>query len=178
MANSKSKGGRATPKKQRSTASEWKKSAGVIDLELPSGKVVGVRRPQGMTGFMSGGNIPNSLLPLLTDAMDGKAPSESALVSILEDPSQLADLMNMVDSMVITCVVDPPVSLPPEKEEDRSDDVVYTDEMADDDKMFIMQFSMSGAKDLKSFRGEQAATMDAMADVQRVQDPTVSAPSD
>ena len=68
--------------------------------------------------------------------------------------------------------------LPPENAMDRSNDIVYTDEMDDEDKMFIMQFAMAGAKDLETFRTEQASTMDAVANVESVPDPTVAATPD
>jgi hypothetical protein len=166
------------PKLVVSTAEEWNEEDEGVLLPLPSGKVVRVQRPKGLSSFLTGGNIPNSLLPLLTDAMDGKEPSQESLAAILEDPSKLSDMMNMVDAIVVTCVVEPPVALPPEPGTDRNSGVVYTDKMTDDDKMFIMQFAMAGAKDVETFRNEQAATMDALANGESVPDVAVADPSD
>lgn len=159
-----------------STAEDWD-DVGVL-LPLPSGKVVRCARPKGLSAFLTGGNIPNSLLPFLNDAMDGKAPEANALAEILKNPKGLEDIMAMADSIVVECVLEPPVRHPPKEGSDRNRGVVYTDKMTDDDKMFIMQFAMSGAKDLETFRREQAATVDAMANVQGVPDPSESTPED
>lgn len=183
MANSKKKkstNGRYTPKKPLvvSSAADFKEDSETVLLPLPSGKVVEAQKPKGLTAFLTGGHIPNSLLPMLNDAIDGKAPSAESLVDMLKDSDKLTDLMTMVDSLTVAVVVNPPVAHPPEDRSQRRSDIVYTDDISDDDKMFIMSFAMAGAKDTERFRSEQAAIMDSMADVQGVQDATEPATQD
>jgi hypothetical protein len=172
-------GGRVTPRKATgpiATAADFKDPG--QPLELPSGLTVKVRRPKGLTSFLTGGQIPNSLLPLLTDAMDGKQPEPETLKDLLEDPKKLADVMAMADALVVAYVVDPPVAPVPDPGFDRSDLIVYTDEWTDDDKMYVMQYAMVGAEDLGTFRTEQATFVDAMANVEGVPDPTVATAED
>src|SRR5688572_21127994 len=102
------------------SVSEWKKAKG-LPLELPSGKTALCRNP-GMKAFLSAGLIPNSLIPLVTEALErGESPSSGASKAtkeainrklgqqMKEDPKLLADMMDAIDNITIYCVIQPSV---------------------------------------------------------------------
>jgi hypothetical protein len=157
------------------SAREWKKSSksALHDLELPSGHVAQVRAP-GMQAFISGGFIPNSLLDIVQSELEinsGK-PKKSAEASkkqsvefmkqLQSDPQKTADLFDTIDKVTVHCVVQPPLEFPPDNPDHRDDDVLYVDEVDFEDKMYIFQFAVGGAKDLERFRKETASNVDAL----------------
>jgi hypothetical protein len=170
--------GRVTPPKSKevTSASEWKKQAGK-PLELPSGKVCLARNP-GMKPMLSAGLIPNSLIPIVTEALSrGGSPSggaskqdeaiEKQLTEQLKtDPKLLVDMMDAIDAVTVYCVIQPKVHPVPMKEkvdelggvtliEDpaaKDDDLLYVDEVDFDDKTFIFNWAVGGSRDLERFR--------------------------
>jgi hypothetical protein len=55
-------------------------------------------------------------------------------------------------------------------EDERSDDVVYTDEIDQSDKNFIFQAAVGGSTDLARFREKSAAVVDALSAGQGVEE--------
>lgn len=120
-----------------------------------------------------------------------KKPSDAEVMAELTkdmDPDDMFDMLASMDRIVCSVMVEPkvvwhrevvredpddpssPVKLDSKgrevlrdiPEEDRSDDVVYTDEIDQIDKNFIFQASVGGSTDLARFRAEQTAVMDAL----------------
>ena len=57
-------------------------------------------------------------------------------------------------------------------EEDRDEDIVYTDEVDLDDKSFLFQFSVGGTQDLERFRSETRTAVGELESGESVQSPT------
>jgi hypothetical protein len=152
------------------SASEWKKASekqGLggrpIPLEVPSGKTA-VVRPVGLQAFFELGLIPNSLLGILegilAKAKGGKAPKDADIEKVMadlgKDPQKIVDLLKMADAVCIHSVIDPKIHPTPGPEEERSDELLYADEVDLEDKLFIMNFAFGGARDLEPFRAQLA----------------------
>jgi len=151
-----------------SPVSEWKKP--IEPMELPSGKFMKIRRVSFET-FMKAGIIPNSLMAIVQDGIDRGGSVDDVdedLKKFMDDPSQIADLFQLMDEVTIFCAVEPRVFRLPMKadtedngkqivdEEKRRDDRLYVDELDQDDKVFIFNLSQGGTDDVAQFRAEQA----------------------
>lgn len=146
-----------------SSISEFKKSG--IALELPSGFVVKVRNTGGLRTFMSNGSIPNNLLAIISKALNtGKGVDTKDLVTQegVLDTKLLNEMSEMIDNIAMKTIVDPVINPVPADEEERSDDLLYVDELPEDDKMFIYSWVSGGTRDLEQFRRESASGMDAV----------------
>lgn len=159
------------------SAKEWKKNRKEVPLDLPSGNTCLVQ-PIGLDAMMVQGYVPNTLLDIVETSLakgkKGKAAEvdEAKMFSdILKDRDKVKDVFAMADAVTAGCVIEPPVRLHtytnqdlaegnclPEQvgvmipKSERKEDLVYTDEVDFDDKMFIMQFAMGGSRDLEQFR--------------------------
>lgn len=162
---------RVTPKSKSkvSTAKQWK-SGKTTELKVPSGNVCLVRKPDGMQAFMVNGKIPNSLMPLVTNALDEKSDGELDMQAILADPEKMTDMMALIDSITVATVVEPRVSLTPVEGTDRDDDKLYVDEIDMEDKLMIMGFALGGVKDLEQFRKSTTDHVAIVADVAKLPD--------
>ena len=138
-----------TPAKVASAADFKKKRAAT--LTLPSGFVVEVRNPGGMRAFLKDGIIPNSLMPMVQNALaEGKSTPEMSISDV--EPQTIAEMMEMMDHITVACMVKPRVYDVPDDPDERSDDLLYTDEIEDEDKMFIFNWLTGGTKELEPFR--------------------------
>lgn len=146
---------------QPTAASAWKKKTleGTL-LVVPSGHQCLVRAP-GMEAFIRQGFIPNSLMPIVTEAMKkGKPPSDMELN--MEDPEVLGQLMDVFDDVLCYCMIQPSVLPPPVIDtpqgqivapiEERNPEQLYSDEVDFQDKVFIFQWAVGGTADLEKFR--------------------------
>lgn len=146
--------------KNRSTAQSWKKSAAKSqDLEVPSGNVCLVKRPDTLKMLLQGGTIPNALMPIIKEHLatgEGteQAPKDEIIARTLADAGALEGMVEMIDKVVVACVVEPKVLRVPEDEDDRDEDNLYVDEIDFADKVYIFSWAMGGADDLASFREE------------------------
>ena len=144
-----------------STVGDFKKRIGGI-FELPSGMVVRLRNPGGLAVFLSSGTIPNSLMSVVTKALKNNQagvdvennPEVAAeLESIIdEDPQALAQMSIMMDSIAVKCMIEPLCHPVPADGEERSEDLLYADEVELQDKQFMFRWISSGVKDLEPFR--------------------------
>jgi hypothetical protein len=129
----------------------------------------------------------------------GKKPSDAEMVQELTkdlDEDGLLDMLSSMDRIVCAVVVEPkfvwhrrlvhedpedptsPVKLDKKgrvvteeiPEDDRRDDVVYTDEMDQIDKNFVFQAAVGGSTDLARFRAQSAAVMDSLSAGQDVEE--------
>lgn len=173
------KSGRTTPKKEKkiTSAKDWKKSSGAGDLDLPSGNTCLVRRPGVMT-FVQQGLVPNSLMGIMNKAADGNLPDkdlQKGLGEILEDPKKMQDMLQMVDAITLYCVVQPKVypiskreeimaddSLTPEEQLNQLDNLMFIDEVDEEDKMFIFQWAVGGDRNVDRFRDEQSKLLESL----------------
>jgi len=147
-----------------STASAFKKRSSGL-LQLPSGEVVKVKNLGGLKALLSDGMIPNSLMPLVESAMtSGQVPDMKEVITKDSkiDYSLVDDMMHLNDQIAMRCVVEPKVHPVPENEKDRDDDLLYIDEIPEEDKMFIFQWVTGGTKDVEAFRKELESSMVAM----------------
>lgn len=139
--------------------SAWKKTKPPITL--PSGKVMKIRSV-GFQAFLKAGIVPNSLMSIVENAVnEGNEPEVNDLVG---DSSNLNDMLAMVDEVVVFVALDPEVKRTPKAEKDRRDDILYVDEVDEDDKQFIFSVCTGGTRDVEQFRKQSA---DLMASVQR-----------
>lgn len=117
-------------------------------------------------------------------------PSPEAIRDLAKMTDQLERGLDMVDRLVETVVVEPAVVWPvhrysathpdaslrgkPRKNDDgswmklgpdeREDDVLYTDDVDLEDRMFILQWAVGGIKDPEQFRREYAGMLESVAD--------------
>lgn len=141
--------------------SEWKKSAtpaGNPPMELPSGKFMQIRKV-GFQAFLRTGMVPNSLMAIVQSSIDRGVAPEKELSKIMDDPKKLDDMLVMVDDVVVFVAMSPEVNKVPDKGTARSDDLLYVDELDDDDKMYIFGVATGDTADVATFRGEQAKRM-------------------
>ena len=152
------------------SAAEWKKASEAeglggkpIPLQVPSGKTAMVR-PVGLQAFFELGIIPNSLLGvlegILAKAKTGKkvkeADVDAVMADLSKDPQKIVDLLKMADAVAVHCFRDPKVYPTPLPEEERSDELLYADEIDLEDKLFVMNFAFGGARELEPFRAKLA----------------------
>jgi hypothetical protein len=155
-----------------SSAKDFKKKRGGI-FELPSGLMMKLRNPGGMQALLAGGMMPNSLMGVVQKSLDKGQPAQAP--DFLEqseeglpegvDPKMVADMMAMMDNLMQKCAVEPKVYPVPEDESLRDDDLLYVDEIDDEDKMFVFQWVTGGTSDLETFRQRHTQRMDSLGQV-------------
>lgn len=185
-------------KKAASSAAEFKKRKKGAPLELPSGLIVVARRVE-LRSYIQRGEVPNALMGVVEEALaKGREADVSKMVGSEDgkvDLDMVNDMYEMVDGVVMESIVDPKVhplvwteqdavdGLIPEDsevgdeiaEEEKDDSVLYIDEVDDEDKMFIFQWTTGGTADLATFRQEASASLDALAPGQKPGKPSKSA---
>lgn len=154
-------------------------------ITLPSGNKARVRRA-GAEAFLAQGLIPDTLTPIVEKAIKSKKglrPEQGK--KIMDDPKQLGSLMEMLDRTTCYAVLEPRAVMPPgcevcgeldtnsaEQHEKQSREdyhpfvpkpreagVLYVDRVDLQDKMFILQFTMGGTRDLERFRKQFGSGM-------------------
>ncbi len=137
-----------------SSVSDFKKKK-FEPIQLPSGNWITVKNTS-LGGFLQSGNIPNMLLQVIQDSM-GKQKAQrdedidSTVKTMLEDPTQLIEIYKSVDAFVIAVAVEPQVHPVPESENDRDDELLYVDELDEEDKMFLFSRGMGDAEQAAPF---------------------------
>lgn len=184
--------GRVTPKKptvveEPTSVEGWKAKSTSLVLHVPSGNKALVRNP-GIKAFVSAGILPNSLMPIVTEALArGKPPSASVFQDkVKDDPKMAEEMLESMDKVTLYCVIEPQVHpMPtwdltdlaedhctaemvgqeaPQKKDPRR---LYVDEVDLEDKLFIFQWAVGGTRDLERFREQYSA---GVAAVQRGSD--------
>ena len=182
----------ANKKKKPTSAKQWKKAAGntPVELELPSGNVCLARAP-GMQAFVEAGLFPNSLLQVVTKALESgetELDPEAMMKSIVGDGSDASamvkNITQLADKVVLHCVVEPkvlPATVPDPREPgglrvlseaERDPEELYVDEVDFDDKLFIFNWAVGGTARLENFREGPQAGVDAVQPRQEVVDTT------
>lgn len=157
------KTGSRNPANKATSVSAWKKSTVPPIVEMPSGNLMRVRRI-GLQALIKMGTLPNSLMAIADRAVGkGKQKpqevSNEELVDLLKDRKKVEEIGRFMDQVTILCAYEPKVEpLPPEGVE-RDDDVLYVDEVDEEDKMFLFQVVTGGTTDVEAFRREHGSTM-------------------
>lgn len=147
-----------------SSASDFKKKRGGGLFELPSGLYMKLRNPGGMAVLLKEGMIPNSLLAVANKSLEGKrsGPEDFKAEDGKLNLEMVNDMMQLMDHIIVVCAVEPRVYPAPGVEDERSDDLLYADEIEDEDKMFVFQWLTGGTADLESFRQRYSSNLDAL----------------
>lgn len=153
-----------------SSASSWKQKSGAgAPLRVPSGNVCLVR-PVDLQVLLRRKFIPNSLMDVVTGAMQKKqAPQVDEMTKDL-DEERLVEVLQAMDDIVIFVVVEPKIAPVPavdekgQEVEPRDEDVLYVDEVDYEDKTFIFQYAMGGTRDIERFRAGFGDYLDSMAE--------------
>lgn len=152
-----------------SSASEWKKKAAGQLVDLPSGLTMRIRKI-GMQTLMSTGIMPNSLMGIVQSSLDkGKGRpgmDEAAVMELIGDEKKVREIGEFMDKMVIAVAMEPKIHPLPvlaggveAVDGERDENLVYVDEVAEEDKMFLFQVVTGGTTDVESFREELGTTM-------------------
>jgi hypothetical protein len=148
------KSGNPAARQITSAADLKKKKGGVFDM--PSGAVMRLRNPGGLRVFMSAGEIPNPLMPIIEESIQSGKPADMG--TVVKDGKVDAELVRAMQDMMWQCatktIVEPAVVMPPEKDSDRDESILYADEVDDEDLMFIFQWVSGGTADVARFRSE------------------------
>ncbi|GIK64853.1 MAG: hypothetical protein BroJett018_26470 [Chloroflexota bacterium] len=116
------------------TAAQWK--SGEI-VQLPSGKVAKLRRPDALSLLLHDGRLPDALGPLIFGKTEGTGVAEIELT-----PESLTALVPILDQLAVACFVEP--SVVERHESDKSagqgDDVLVPSDIAFNDKLFLFQW--------------------------------------
>lgn len=162
--------------KKIASAKTWKRA---VDepVTLPSGNVVRLKRP-GPTAMIQNGMLPDALMNVVSESISSKQGlSKESQTALLEDNERLIEMLDALDQTVPKVMVDPKCAYHRNEsgedipEDERDDDVVYTDYIDLDDKMFIFQFAIGGTRDADRFREESASALGNLADGEEVRDP-------
>jgi len=189
------------PQAQPTSVSEWKGRSSGTAINLPSGNTAMCKRVK-PEAFLQSGMIPDPLSGMISKAINEKTGlPPSKMQEMGEDPKMLASTLLMMDRVLSFCVVKPSVIMPPPcsvcnryftgeggethtnatnpeyhayQEGERREDVLYTDEVDIQDKIFIFNWALGGTSDLMSFRDELQGTVDAVSQQQGLRVPSKS----
>lgn len=117
------------------SAAEWK--AGEI-VQLPSGKVAKLRRPDALSLLLRDGRLPDALGPLIFGGQN-----EGAGAGAIElTPEALTALVPILDQLAVACFVEPRVVEPTNvgKSAGPGDDGLLPSDIAFNDKLFLFQW--------------------------------------
>lgn len=179
MATSGASGSKTRAKRQVTSAKAWNgKTTDGHDLELPSGNICLVKRP-GLPELLARGILPDSLTGIAKRAVDaGKSGKQKKSTDemmaefnqqAMSDPTMRADLFDTFDKITEFCVLEPQVAFYKDADgnivpqEERDEDILYTDQIDFDDKVFIFYYVAGGTRDLEEFRKQFDQSVDGVA---------------
>jgi hypothetical protein len=175
-------------KKSRTASSvaSFKKKSGSAQLtELPSGNTVKVR-PIPITDMLAENILPDSLTGMVQEMLskqDGNAKPEvtdEEVRDLMSSPKKIAEMFDIFDRVAAKVVIEPDChyhrrlvdgsdseweTIP---EDERDEEILYSDDMDFDDKSFLFQFAVGGTKDLERFREGSSAAVGSLAAVSSV----------
>lgn len=169
------------------TAKAWRAKKAKEPIELPSGNYAYIKRP-GMEKFLSAGFMPDSLQTFIRKEIaqaSGKPDRKVSLADFTLEEGELDVYMDAMDRVCAFVFVEPEVRWHKELvyeedgktptldkyghevtreivEEDRDEDVLYTDDLDQEDKMFVFQYATGGSADLTRFRTATDALVAAL----------------
>lgn len=175
-------------KKRVTSAKAWRAGSAINQefiLTLPSGNVATVIRP-GLESMVANGDIPDALLDIAQGAIDkgqGKRPDqeldEKTAADFAGNPEKWGLMLDSVDRIATRIMKEPVVAYAKRKiegtdewevipEEDRFEDVLYTDEIELDDKFFVFDFACGDSADLERFHAERKGRVERILDGDQV----------
>ena len=148
----------STSKKDKYAPTVWGSGDdGLEDLEVPSGQVCLVRRP-GVQRLMEAGVLRDvdSLSAIVAAEHIKRVNGEDAIdtESLAEDVTAIANVLHIVDRVVVHVVVKPEVVMTPNDTTSRKDGVIYADMIDIEDRMFIFNFAVGGTRSVEQFRAQ------------------------
>jgi hypothetical protein len=158
------KTGSRNPANRPTAVSAWKKQAASPLLTLPSGNTMRVRK-MGLQALMKTGKMPNSLMTYAQKAVQkGKKEevSEVDMMEILQDEEKIKEIGQFMDEVTILCAEEPEVHPLPEEGVEKDDNLLYVDEVDEEDKMFLFQVVTGGTTEVETFREEHAGNVAAV----------------
>ena len=155
------------------------KKAKYSTLKIPSGNEIVAKRVS-IEEWISAGEVPNALKPVLAKALEGKVPTQKDILGGADTPSEklLQELMQMYDFAVTKIFVRPPCFPVPSNEIDRDPEKLYADEVGSEDKAFLFHWSTGGANDVERFRKEAAEALGSLEKGEDVAETAVGASGD
>lgn len=152
--------------RQASPVGNWKKRT-KEPIELPSGEFMRIRR-MSMSTLMATGKIPNSLIGVIKKSLDkgvakGAAEAQDEMGDLLSQPKVMQEMGTFLDDLIVLISLEPKVMPTPKKESDRLEDVLYADEVDEDDKSYLFGIVSGGPADLAKFREATAANVAALS---------------
>jgi hypothetical protein len=144
------------------TPKQWKKDKKLKPVEMPSGNT-GIIRRRPLQAFLKAGLIPNDLLPIIQEALKA-GKTEIKPEEIMQDDKKVVGVLELIDVVVVACMVEPEVLPAPVKESERDEDLLYVDEIDWDDKQFIYTYAIGSVADLEAFREQQKANVEVVPD--------------
>lgn len=180
------KSGNPAKRSQRTTsASRWNDTI-THEVALPSGNVCLVKRP-GLPELLAANIFTDDTIDLITRGianaqlrMEGKPvleeESDDEIINgVINSPDKIAKMFEMFDKTLVYAVVEPRVAYHKDDDgklipmKDRDPDVVYTDRVLEEDKIFIFQYVSGGSSDLSRFRETIGDALADLSDGQGVQ---------
>ena len=161
-----------SPAPQATSAAQWKQTSGVgAPLRVPSGNTCLVR-PMSMQALIRNNMIPNELMSIVTSAMKSrKAPTMGEMTDDL-DTDKMVAIMQCMDDVVQFMVVEPQIHSTPGQGESRDPNILYIDEVDQEDKTFIFQYAVGGTRDIDKFREGLAGYVGDLEEEQGMADTT------
>lgn len=160
------------------SASDWKANSDTVIVDVPSGNKCRARQ-NGLQAFLKAGIIPNSLVPVVTKAMQSGMPPD--LSQLEKDPQKVNDAVILMDRVVVEIMVEPRVlPVPPQEDTtsefynpdfERDEESLYVDQVDLMDKVFLFQWACGGTSDLETFRREADESMGRTRPRQNVRQP-------
>ena len=154
---------------QATTASSWRQQTREgTPLVVPSGNTCLVRPSSGLDMFVRNGHIPNSLMPIIQDAINKGKPPTMDQLDLEANPDLLESIIELTDTACIFMVLEPQIRPVPKDEAGEAipfnqrdeGDYLYVDEVMFEDKMFIFNWAVGGTADLETFRQELSAGLE------------------
>lgn len=163
------------------SAKGWKK-AGAL-LTLPSGNTIRLKNP-GIMELAHQGLIPNNLMSTIMEHVTkGTEPDAESLMEGVD----ISDMFAMMANAIISMAVEPEVHpVPVWTEEDveaeqcrreqlgkvaevkKDDELLYIDDISEEDQMFIWQWATGGTTDVEQFRAEAGNQLASLSGQQAV----------
>jgi hypothetical protein len=132
---------------------------------MPSGNYMRIKKV-GLQALIKTGTMPNALMGIAQKAVEKGSKvdgvSDEEMLSLLQDPKKVEQIGTFMDKVVMMCAQEPQVHPLPDQGVERDEEMLYIDEVEDEDKMFIFQVVTGGTTDVAAFREEHGATMAAI----------------
>jgi hypothetical protein len=163
------KTGSRNPANKPTSVSAWKKSVSQAPpVQLPSGNYMRLKKV-GLQTLVKIGIMPNSLMSIVMKSADkgiGKTEvneiDQTQMEEILLDPKKVAEIGQFMDRMVCFVAQEPEVYPAPEVGVERDPELLYADDIDDEDKSFIFQLAVGGTSDVETFREEFSSSVGSL----------------